>query len=79
MLTSCASTSAPRVELPAMPSDLAGCFDNLTPEPKAGALTKRQTFTLIASLRRSEVAKSLCGKRALSFYDDLQEGLSRGR
>lgn len=77
MLTACVSTSAPRVELPAMPSDLPACFERLVPAPKAGAMTKSQVFSLIAQLRRSELGKAQCGKRVLSFYDDVRKGLEK--
>jgi hypothetical protein len=47
------------------------------PEPGPGALTKGQVFSLIAQLRRSELEKAQCGRRALAFYDDLRRGLAR--
>jgi len=47
------------------------------PEPGPGALTKSQVFGLIARLRRSELEKAQCGRRALAFYDDLRKGLAK--
>lgn len=35
-------------------------------------MTQEQTFTLIAALKRSEKAKSQCGKRLIAWYEDLK-------
>jgi hypothetical protein len=37
--------------------------------PPEGALSKGETIKLIATLRKSEVAKSQCGKRLIAFYE----------
>jgi hypothetical protein len=69
-LASCATSGT--AKLPALPADLAGCFDRLVGAPAKGALTQGQVFTLIAELRKSEAAKSQCGKRLIAFYDGLR-------
>jgi len=38
-------------------------------------MTKAQVVKLIADLKRSEKAKSQCGKRLLAFYEDLRKNL----
>jgi len=38
-------------------------------------MTKRQVVALIAALKKSETAKSQCGKRLIAFYEGLQHGL----
>jgi hypothetical protein len=45
------------------------CFDKLVPAPKRGEMRKSDMLRLIADLKRSEMAKSECGKRLLSFYE----------
>lgn len=37
--------------------------------PPEGPMSKSQTIALIAALRKSEVAKSQCGKRLIAFYE----------
>jgi len=63
--------------MPAMPSDLPACFGRLVTAPKLGPMTKREVYTLITQLRRSELEKAQCGERALAFYDRLREGLGK--
>jgi hypothetical protein len=72
-LAGCATFSAGRDEhvasLSPVPRDLRSCFNKLTPMPPEGALSKGETIKLIATLRKSEVAKSQCGKRLIAFYE----------
>lgn len=58
--------------LPPPPEDVVVCFDELTPAPRAGAMNNAEVMRLVAALRTSEVRLSLCGKRLLSFYEDLK-------
>jgi hypothetical protein len=58
--------------MPPVPTDIVKCFDELVPPPKRGTMTQEQTFTLIAALKRSEKAKSQCGKRLIAWYEDLK-------
>jgi hypothetical protein len=55
--------------LPPIPADLMVCFDRSTPGPGEGPLTKSEAISLIAELRRSEVEKTMCGKRLIAFYE----------
>lgn len=55
--------------LPPLPNDLKVCFEELASAPKPGSLSKAQVIDLIASLKRSELEKSLCGKRLIAFYE----------
>lgn len=72
-LAGCATFSAGRDEhvaaLSPVPRDLRVCFNRLTPMPPEGPMSKSQTIALIAALRKSEVAKSQCGKRLIAFYE----------
>ena len=68
MLTGCAASGG-KPSLPPVPGDIKVCFDRLVPKPKAGALTKRDVFRIIADLKRSELEKSSCGKRLIAWYE----------
>jgi len=71
LLASCAGkdlTSVTRPQGPAVPADLVQCFNRFVPAP-AGTLTKQQVFKLIASLKRSELEKSQCGKRLVRWHN----------
>ena len=72
-LTSCGpfGRNEPRPELPPLPADLTVCFDRHVPAPKPGTITKAEVMDLIAELKRSELEKSLCGKRLIAFYKSL--------
>ncbi len=54
--------------LPPAPSDLAGCFARLVPQPEGGALSRERVYRLIADLKASELRKSQCGRRLLDWY-----------
>jgi hypothetical protein len=58
-----------------VPGDLKACFANVVPRPAAGDMTRQQAFALIASLKRSELAKSQCGRRLIAFYEAQQGAL----
>ncbi len=71
-LTACAHSGSKPVETPRLaeiPGDLRACFDRLVPPPAGGDLTKQQIFEKIAELRKSDKAKSQCGKRLIAFYE----------
>lgn len=57
---------------PELPADLRVCFDEAIPAPH-GPMTKGQVFGLIASLKKSETAKTDCGKRLVTFYDNVSK------
>ena len=72
LLTACASSGIKLGEpIPpqAVPADLRSCFDRLVPMPKQATLTAGEVMALIASLKRSELEKSQCGKRLLAWVD----------
>lgn len=56
-------------QLAEIPADIRVCFNQMVPAPIAGKLTKQQVFKIIADLKRSEKAKSQCGKRLIEFYE----------
>ena len=59
------------VSLPKAPSYYRACFAKLTPIP-VNSLTRQKVVRLVAALRRSEKAKSQCGKDVLSWYDTVR-------
>ena len=59
------------VNLPHTPSYYRACFSKLTPIP-IGTLTRQKVVRLVAVLRRSEKAKSQCGKDLLAWYDTVR-------
>ena len=66
------SPSSPslRYDLATVPSDVRVCFTRLTGKPEKGSMTEAQAVALIGRLRQSEVAKTKCGRRLLSLYDE---------
>ena len=56
------------IPLSAIPSDIVACFNKLVPRPGPGPMTKARIVGLIADLKKSEEAKSVCGKRLIAFY-----------
>lgn len=60
---------SPSVQLAEIPADLRDCFIKTVPRPPAGALTRAQVAALIAELKRSERAMSVCGTRVVAWYD----------
>ena len=70
-LTGCGlfGRNEPATHLPPLPSDLRVCFESTVPAPDAGITTKAEVLDLIAGLKRSELEKTLCGKRLIAFYE----------
>jgi hypothetical protein len=54
-----------------LPADLQVCFDKKVPAPERGTKSKAQLIQLIAALKRSDDAKSDCGRRLIAFYENL--------
>jgi hypothetical protein len=40
-------------------------------EDRTGSLTKKEVFGWIAELKKSEKAKTACGKRLIKMYEDF--------
>jgi hypothetical protein len=74
-LTACVPSGSNRIELPALSGEYDRCFAAKVPQPNPGNMSKKQVVALIASLKKSETAKSQCGKRLIKFYEGLQKGL----
>lgn len=75
MLAGCATSG--RIAKPAIPPDLRTCFDRMVQRPAgSGDLTSGRVYELIKDLKRSELEKSLCGKRLLAWIDGLNGGKS---
>lgn len=55
------------VVLPYAPSHYVTCFSKLSTIP-IGSLTRDKVVLLVAELRKSELAKSQCGKDLLDWY-----------
>ena len=73
MLTGCVSSGTTKIEAPGLqpiPSDIKVCFTKLVPKPVSGEMTKRQIVKLLGELKKSELAKSQCGKRLIAFYEN---------
>lgn len=68
LLTGCAG-SGNRPGLAPIPSDIRVCFNRLVPKPGEGVMKKSDVVQLIADLKRSEQAKSQCGKRLIAWYE----------
>lgn len=71
-LTACV-TSGPRVSLAPVPGDIKVCFDKLVPKPKEGPMSRKDVVGLIGKLKKSELEKSLCGKRLIEWYETQRE------
>lgn len=66
--------------IPQVPAELRDCegeFKRLVKLPEPGPMSKAQALDLIAKLRRSEVAKSYCGRRVFAWLDRYVEGKGR--
>jgi len=56
-----------RAIMPAVPAHLKACFRNVQlPKDASDAKSARE---LIVKLRKSELAKTRCGKQAIAFYE----------
>lgn len=71
LLTGCETSlqNNPRISLAAVPGDIRACFTRMTGAPMPGTMTQRQIVQLVTDLRRSERAKTQCGRRLLNIYD----------
>lgn len=79
MLTACAGSGAlsPSVRLAEIPADLRSCFrKTVAPPPATGDLTRAQVAGLLAELKRSERAMSVCGQRIIAWFDAQAETLA---
>lgn len=47
----------------------------MVPAPLGDTLTRQQIVALVGALKRSELSKSLCGQRLLSWYAAEAGGL----
>ncbi len=73
-LTACVPSGATKLGLPTLSGEYDRCFSAKVAQPNAGNMTKKQVVALIAALKKSETAKSQCGKRLISFYEGLATG-----
>ena len=55
-----------------VPSDIRSCFKSVTPPPKPGGMSTRDTVILITNLHASERRKNTCGKRLLRQYESYR-------
>ncbi len=75
-LTAC-EPSGTDAALPPIPADVRVCFASVVPAPRPGAMTAAEIARLIADLRRSDLAKTQCGRRLIGFYDTVAAELKR--
>jgi hypothetical protein len=73
-LTGCASygrapSKGTRIKLSDVPPDIVACLKKEVPAPIPGEMSRQETARLIYAFRKSDYAKSLCGKRLLAWYD----------
>ncbi len=67
-------TSGTEVKLAPVPGDIKACFNRLVPKPKPGPMSRKDVVGLIGKLKKSELEKSLCGKRLIDWYE-TQKGV----
>lgn len=60
----------PRVKLPHAPAYYVACFKKQVKIPDRD-LTRAETVQLIASLKRSDLNKSECGRGVIAWYDSV--------
>lgn len=80
MLTACETPSDRQALLAAVPADLRNCFGEVVVPrlpPQGQPISRRQIVALVAQLRESEQARTLCGRRLLLFYDTQASVLNR--
>lgn len=56
---------------------MKACFGQFVPAPKPGALSKQEVVALIAALKKSELSKSQCGQRLISWYETQRDVFAR--
>lgn len=61
-------TGSISVHLPPAPGDVQACFSRLVKVPTGDTMSRQQVVKLVADLKQSELAKSLCGRRLLAWY-----------
>jgi len=79
-LTGCASSGAARdgrIRLAAIPQDIRTCIAREVPAPLPGSMSRAQAASLIAAFRKSDLAKTHCGKRLVAWYDAQARALRR--
>jgi hypothetical protein len=64
------------VTLPKAPAHYEACFKKLSDIP-TGTLTRSKVVALVAELRKSELAKSRCGKDLLAWYSAVQKAYKK--
>ncbi len=70
-LTACVhSSNRPDTAPSPIPSDIKICINKMT-EDRKGGLSKKEVFGWIAELKRSERAKTACGKRLIKMYEEF--------
>jgi len=71
-LSGCAHSTKSIDPYPAqpVPIDIKLCINRMT-EDRTGSLTKKEVFGWIAELKKSEKAKTACGKRLIKMYEDF--------
>lgn len=62
------------LQLPPIPADIKATLEHQTARPKAGAMTSKRAFQLIAELKASEVAKTAAGKRLIALWEARMAG-----
>ena len=61
--------SGSKPSLSELPGDIKVCFNRLVPKPQGEVMTSAEVIKLVAELKKSELQKSLCGKRLIAFYE----------
>ncbi|BAQ16112.1 hypothetical protein GL4_0649 [Methyloceanibacter caenitepidi] len=66
------------VNLPKAPSYYRACFEKLTDIP-IEKLSRERVVLLVADLRKSEMAKSRCGKDLLAWYSTVRAAYMKAK
>ncbi len=82
LLTACGPSSGAKTlatsvaGLPPLPLELRQCFKQVyqMPGKKGTPFTNEQVVSIIGGLRGSEAEKTDCGRRLISFYDNVAKG-----
>lgn len=79
MLTACASSGPSRagLTLAQIPADIRACLAKVVPAPLPGAMSRAQAAALMAAFRKSDLAKTHCGKRLIAWYDAQVKALAK--
>lgn len=62
--------------LPPIPGDIRVCINKTVPQPER-IKTKADVVRVITELKKSERAKTACGKRLINLYDRHRELFTR--